>query len=75
MVFSRPGGNHIALYEGEAATHYHIRGGNQSNMINVARFAKNRLRRGGIRWPRGYPLPEIRAVRKPAAGAVSRNEA
>jgi uncharacterized protein (TIGR02594 family) len=75
MVFSRPGGNHVALYEGEDASHYHVRGGNQSNMINLTRIAKSRLRRGGIRWPRGYPLPEIKAVRKAAAGAVSRNEA
>jgi uncharacterized protein (TIGR02594 family) len=75
MVFRRPGGNHVALYEGEDATHFHIRGGNQSNMINVTRKAKNQLVRGGIRWPKGYPLPEIKAVKKAAAGAVSINEA
>lgn len=75
MVFSRPGGNHVALYEGEDASTYHIRGGNQSNTINVTRIAKNRLRKGGIRWPRGYPLPEIKSVKKAATGAVSKNEA
>lgn len=74
MVFSRPGGNHIAIYEGEDRTHYHVRGGNQSNTINVTRIATERLRRGGIRWPQGYPLPTSGPVIKAAAGAVSRNE-
>lgn len=75
MVFSRPGGNHIALYDGEDRTHFHIRGGNQSNSINVTRIEKGRLRKNGIRWPRGYPLPTSGAVMKAAVGTVSRNEA
>ena len=74
MVFSRPGGNHVALYEGEDKTHFHIRGGNQSNMINVTRIAKDRLRKGGVRWPVGYPLPMTGTVVKAATGAVSINE-
>jgi uncharacterized protein (TIGR02594 family) len=75
LVFSRPGGNHVALYEGEDKTHFHIRGGNQSNAVTVTWIEKNRLRTSGIRWPTGYPLPDSGPVAKHAVGAVSKNEA
>jgi uncharacterized protein (TIGR02594 family) len=42
---------HVGFYVGEDATHYHVLGGNQSDMVNVSRIAKNRLRAGGCRWP------------------------
>jgi hypothetical protein len=69
------GRNHVAFYEGEDATHYHCRGGNQSDTINVTRVAKARLRPNGIRWPAGAPLPESGPLLRKAEGTVSTNEA
>lgn len=73
LVFKRPGGGHVGLYEGEDATAYHVRGGNQSNRINVTRIAKGRC--VGARWPAGHPLPSGGAVQKSASGKLSSNEA
>lgn len=42
---------HIGFYAGEDATHYHVLGGNQADSITISRIAKNRLRKGGSRWP------------------------
>jgi uncharacterized protein (TIGR02594 family) len=43
---------HIGFYVGEDATHFHVLGGNQSNAVTISRIAKNRLREGGVRWPK-----------------------
>jgi uncharacterized protein (TIGR02594 family) len=43
LVFKRTGGGHVGLYVGEDKTHYYVLGGNQSNMVNIAKLAKNRL--------------------------------
>lgn len=42
---------HVGFYVGEDATHYHVLGGNQSNSVTISRIAKNRLRKGGVRFP------------------------
>lgn len=48
---------HVGFYVGETATHYVIRGGNQTNMIKDSRIAKERLRDNGSRWPKTYLAP------------------
>jgi uncharacterized protein (TIGR02594 family) len=55
LVFSRTGGGHVGFYEGEDASYFHVRGGNQSNAITVARLAKTRCI--AFRWPATVPLP------------------
>jgi uncharacterized protein (TIGR02594 family) len=40
LVFPRGSGGHVAMYVGEDATHYHILGGNQSNMVCIVRKPK-----------------------------------
>lgn len=52
LVFYRDGGGHVGFAVGEDANYYHVLGGNQSNMVNVTRVAKSRLR--SIRWPSDY---------------------
>ena len=75
LVFSRTGGGHVGFYEGEDASYYHVRGGNQSNAITVARIAKNRCI--ARRWPRTVPLPTSGPIRMTSVAgvAVSTNEA
>jgi hypothetical protein len=41
MVFARNGGGHVALYEGEEGNDYLIRGGNQSDAVNLMRMPKS----------------------------------
>lgn len=48
---------HVAWYVSEDTTHYHVLGANQNNSINVARIPKDRLRKGGSRWPITGPRP------------------
>ena len=43
MVFTRNGGGHLALYEGEEGNDYLIRGGNQSNAVSLMRIHKSRF--------------------------------
>lgn len=75
LVFKRPGGHHIGLYEGEDATHFYVLGGNQSNAVTVTRIAKDRC--VAMRWPPGEPQPADHArVWMDAKGVpVSQNEA
>lgn len=49
MVFKRKGGGHVGFYVSEDATHYHILGGNQSDMVSVAKVAKANC--VAWRWP------------------------
>lgn len=46
-----PLGGHVAFYIGEDAANYHVLGGNQSNAVNIRRFAKGRLLRQTARRP------------------------
>lgn len=55
LVFARGGAGHVGFYAGEDNTAYHALGGNQGDMVNITRIAKNRLL--GIRWPTGESLP------------------
>jgi len=75
LVFKRPGGAHVGFYEGENATHYYVRGGNQGNAVSVVKIEKNRLVKDGIRWPTGQPLPAGGRVWLTAAASASKNEA
>jgi uncharacterized protein (TIGR02594 family) len=49
MVFARNGGGHVALYEGEEGNDYLIRGGNQSNAVNLMRMPKSKF--SASIWP------------------------
>ena len=77
MVFWRKsphsGLGHVGFYVAEDERSYHILGGNQSNMVNVARLHKGRLLTA--RWPVTAPAPEGTMVRVEAdGGAFSANE-
>lgn len=54
MVFTRNGGGHVSLYEGEDGDNFLIRGGNQSDAINVISYPKDRLTTA--RWPKAFPV-------------------
>ncbi len=56
LVFTRTGGGHVGLYEGETATHYLVIAGNQGDCVCRELIAKSRLAAGGIRWPTGIPV-------------------
>lgn len=75
LVFTRTGGGHVGFYVGEDTTHYHVLGGNQSNSVNVTRVAKDRLSKGGMRWPQGPALPPAQVIiRSPGNLVVTTNE-
>lgn len=71
LVFERPGGGHVAFYEAEDSTAYHVLGGNQSDSVSITRIAKDRC--VAARWPHGYAKTQPRIVK--GSGALSRNEA
>ena len=78
MVFwrkSRTSGlGHVGFYFAEDEASYHVLGGNQSNMVNVARLGKDRLLTA--RWPHTALAPEDTVVVVDAAGGgLSTNEA
>ena len=66
---------HVGMYISEDAKYYHILGGNQSNMVNVTKVAKNRLL--AVRFPNGYEgrVGDYHAITKKFDGKVSTNEA
>jgi uncharacterized protein (TIGR02594 family) len=69
LVFPRGQGGHVALYVGEDETHYHILGGNQTDMVNIVRKAKQPLL-GIRRAPWRVAQPEnVRVIRLSADGA------
>jgi uncharacterized protein (TIGR02594 family) len=73
VVFSRNGGGHVGLYVAEDNTAYHIFGGNQSNMVNITRIAKNRA----IAFRRPVYRVKPSGVKKyfmDASGGLSTNE-
>lgn len=74
LTFKRTGGNHVGFYVGEDKTHYHVLGGNQSNMVNIMRIDKTRLT--SIRrcpWKIAQPS-NVRVIHLNAEGKVSENE-
>lgn len=74
VTMSRSGGGHVTFYEGEDSTSWFGRGGNQSDMVNVAKFPKSRKIEGYF-WPKGAPLPDIGPVRVSFRSAVAGTEA
>lgn len=74
LVFTRNGGGHVGIYVGEDATAYHVLGGNQSDKVNIARVAKNRLytARRPV-YAIGQPA-NVRKIILSADGALSTNE-
>ncbi len=73
-VFSRGGGSgHVGFVVGETPTHYAVLGGNQSNMVNIAGIAKNRLL--GFRWPAGDTSPVISLPKLTRIDPTDGNEA
>lgn len=56
-VFTRNGGGHVSMIEGITPTGFIIRGGNQSDMVNVITFPKDKLT--DTRWPSGWPVVDI----------------
>lgn len=72
MVFNRSGGGHVGFYVGEDHEAYHILGGNQSDMVNVARIAKNR--HVATRWPNTFPLSKTGRVWITPRTKLSTNE-
>lgn len=81
LVFTRTGGGHVGLYEGEDRSTYRVLGGNQRDRIGRDPIARARLlqdahgRTIGIRWPAGVPIPAgAGPVAVAGGGAVSTNE-
>jgi uncharacterized protein (TIGR02594 family) len=77
LVFWRGSKNgafgHVGFYHGEDDVAYHVLGGNQSDQVNVARVAKNRLL--GARQPATFPPLATGPVKRSKTGDLSRNEA
>lgn len=75
LVFQRTGGGHVGLYVGEDTTHYHVLGGNQSDMVNIMRLEKTRC--VAVRRPPYIITPgNVRKIILSSAGVpVSTNEA
>lgn len=61
LVKTRVGGGHVTFYECEDANYYYCRGGNQSDMVNVSRIAKDSSVTGFM-WPKGGPVPGSRKI-------------
>ncbi len=75
LVFSRPRGNHVAIYIGEDETTYHILGGNQSDQVNITRILKARCR--AIRRAKFTTRQpdNVRPIVLNTGGTISTNEA
>lgn len=72
-IFSRNGGGHVGIIVGHDADTLHILGGNQQNMVSVARIAKDRLLE--IRYPStGGPIGPVLTF-STLKTTISRNEA
>lgn len=54
LVFERPGGGHVGFYVGEDADAYHVLGGNQDDLVSIARLAEARC--VARRWPEDRPV-------------------
>lgn len=63
---------HVGFYLGEDAAAYHVLGGNQSDAVNVARIAKDRLLE--FRWPGTMPPGRGKPVKLTETGKLSTKE-
>ena len=52
LAFSRNGGGHVGFYISEDQGAYHVLGGNQSDMVSIARVAKSQF--VAATWPSEY---------------------
>lgn len=68
LTFSRTGGNHVTLYESTDGDYYVCRGGNQSDMVNTTRIAKERCT--GIMWPEEQVRPAVVPTVTPATKQI-----
>lgn len=64
---------HVGFYVGEDDTAYHVLGGNQSDSVNVARVAKDRLL--GARFPKSFADTGKRIMLDAGGRPISSNEA
>lgn len=74
LVFTRKGGNHVALYVGEDEDFFHILGANQNDAVGIERKSKAQLiaaRR--CQWQFGQP-PNVRKIHLQASGEISAKE-
>ena len=65
-VSPQDGRGHVGFYWAQDRSHYHVLGGNQSNMVSVTRVAKDRFL--GARWPASLPTRGI--IREATAKGV-----
>jgi len=75
LVFKRDGGGHVGFYVGEDEKHYHVLGGNQSDMVCITRIRKERcigIRR--TKWKIAQPQ-SVRMIFLEPTGIVTENEA
>ena len=74
LSFKRPEGGHVGFYVSEDSESYHVLGGNQSDMVNVARVPKVRF--VAARAPADYlHLMDSKRIVTAFAGSLSTNEA
>lgn len=74
LVFTRPGGAHVALYVGEDAQAYHVLGGNQGDRVCILRVGRGRLH--AARRPAYTVRPAcVRPYALAATGGLSIDEA
>lgn len=76
VVFERQGGGHVGFVIGKTKLNdLVVLGGNQSNMVNLAKFDPARV--VGYFWPRDYPMPKLNQELPTLAiaGGLSVNEA
>jgi uncharacterized protein (TIGR02594 family) len=55
VVLTRSGGGHVSLYESTSGSNYMLRGGNQSDAVNLAAFPKSSVI--ALVWPKNEPIP------------------
>lgn len=71
-ILDREGGGHVFFVTGVSKNSVWGIGGNQSDKVCEAKFARARVL--GFRWPDGLALPAPLAPVADSGGAVSRNE-
>ena len=67
------GSGHVGFYRSQDDEAFHVLGGNQSNMVNTTRIAKERLL--GARWPRTAASIRGETLLAQGVGTLSHNEA
>jgi uncharacterized protein (TIGR02594 family) len=73
LVFSRPGGHHVAIYIAETPTTFLVLGGNQSNAVSFTEIRKTRLLTARRFYKTGMP-DSAKKYFVSSTGLVSSNE-